>query len=89
MLKVDNCSLTIARVVIFLLVTQHSSLTPVTPQQGGSSLDKFLLGKQQVAEDERKRLAMERMFESAKESKADRDTVVPDTGIIDDDEWDD
>ncbi|GJJ78988.1 coronin-7 [Entomortierella parvispora] len=70
-------------------LTQHSSLTPVTPQQGGNSLDKFLLGKQQVAEDERKRLAMERMFESAKESKADRDTLVPDTGIIDDDEWDD
>jgi len=64
-------------------------MTPSTPQQGGNSLDKFLQGKQQVADDEKKRLAMERMFETAKESKADRDTLVPDTGIIDDDEWDD
>ncbi|KAG0335676.1 Coronin-7 [Podila horticola] len=70
-------------------LSHHVAMTPSTPQQGGNSLDKFLQGKQQVADDEKKRLAMERMFETAKESKADRDTLVPDTGIIDDDEWDD
>lgn len=70
-------------------MSHHVVMTPSTPQQGGNSLDKFLQGKQQVADDEKKRLAMERMFETAKESKADRDTLVPDTGIIDDDEWDD
>ncbi|KAF9190083.1 Coronin-7 [Haplosporangium sp. Z 767] len=70
-------------------LSHHLAMTASTPQQGGSSLDKFLQGKQQVAEDEKKRLAMERMFETAKESKADRDTLVPDTGVVDDDEWDD
>ncbi|KAG0074176.1 Coronin-like protein crn1 [Podila epicladia] len=70
-------------------LSHHVAMTPATPQQGGNSLDKFLQGKQQVADDEKKRLAMERMFETAKESKADRDTLVPDTGIIADDEWDD
>lgn len=72
-----------------LLVSQHNAEKPVTPPQGGNSLDKFLQGKQQAAEDDRKRLAMERMFETAKESKADRDTLVPETGVVDDDEWDD
>jgi coronin-7 len=71
------------------LVSHHLAMTPGTPQGGGNSLDKFLQGKQQVADDERKRLAMERMFESAKQSKADRDTVVPETGVVADDEWDD
>ncbi|KAG0211915.1 Coronin-7 [Mortierella sp. GBA30] len=70
-------------------LSNHNAATPATPQQGGNSLDKFLQGKQQAAEDDRKRLAMERMFETAKESKADRDTLVPDTGVVDDDEWDD
>ncbi|KAF9425040.1 Coronin-7 [Podila epigama] len=70
-------------------LSHHVASTPVTPATGGNSLDKFLQGKQQVADDERKRLAMERMFETAKESKADRDTLVPDTGIIADEEWDD
>ncbi|KAF9933415.1 Coronin-7 [Mortierella alpina] len=70
-------------------LSQHNAEKPVTPPQGGSSLDKFLQGKQQAAEDDRKRLAMERMFETAKESKADRDTLVPETGVVDDDEWDD
>ncbi|KAK3809740.1 MAG: hypothetical protein J3R72DRAFT_81453 [Linnemannia gamsii] len=64
-------------------------MTPTTPQSSTSSLDKFLQGKQQAAEDDRKKLAMERMFETAKESKADRDTLVPDTGIVAEDEWDD
>lgn len=64
-------------------------MTPTTPQSTTNSLDKFLQGKQQAAEDDRKKQAMERMFETAKESKADRDTLVPDTGIIADDEWDD
>ncbi|KAF9286035.1 Coronin-7 [Mortierella alpina] len=70
-------------------LSQHNAEKPVTPPQGGNSLDKFLQGKQQAAEDDRKRLAMERMFETAKESKADRDTLVPETGVVDDDEWDD
>ncbi|KAF9945979.1 Coronin-7 [Mortierella alpina] len=70
-------------------LSQHNTDKPVTPPQGGNSLDKFLQGKQQAAEDDRKRLAMERMFETAKESKADRDTLVPETGVVDDDEWDD
>ncbi|KAI8358606.1 hypothetical protein B0O80DRAFT_382482, partial [Mortierella sp. GBAus27b] len=69
-------------------LSHHTAQTPATPQ-GGNSLDKFLQGKQQVAEDEKKRLAMERMFETAKQSKADRDTLVPDTGVVDEDEWDD
>ncbi|KAF9560453.1 Coronin-7 [Mortierella alpina] len=70
-------------------LSQHNAEKPATPPQGGSSLDKFLQGKQQAAEDDRKRLAMERMFETAKESKADRDTLVPETGVVDDDEWED
>ncbi|KAG0211243.1 Coronin-7 [Mortierella sp. NVP41] len=70
-------------------LARHQSLTPTTPQSTSNSLDKFLQGKQQAAEDDKKRQAMERMFETAKESKADRDTLVPDTGIVDDDEWDD
>ncbi|KAF9402531.1 Coronin-7 [Mortierella sp. AD011] len=70
-------------------LSHHTAMTPATPQGGGNSLDKFLQGKQQVAEDERKRLAMERMFTSAKESKADRDTLVPETGVVAEDEWDD
>jgi len=71
------------------IVAQHQALTPTTPQGTTNSLDKFLQGKKQVAEDDRKRLAMERMFETAKESKADRDTLVPDTGIVAEEEWDD
>ncbi|KAI1296084.1 Coronin-7 [Mortierella claussenii] len=70
-------------------LSHHHAMTPATPRTGGNSLDKFLQGKQQVAEDERKRLAMERMFETAKESKADRDTLVPETGVVAEDEWDD
>ncbi|KAG0286511.1 Coronin-7 [Linnemannia gamsii] len=70
-------------------LAQHQEMTPTTPQSSTTSLDKFLQGKEQAAEDDRKKLAMERMFETAKESKADRDTLVPDTGIIADDEWDD
>ncbi|KAF8925195.1 Coronin-7, partial [Dissophora ornata] len=70
-------------------LSHHIAMTPATPQSGGSSLDKFLQGKQQAADDEKKRLAMERMFETAKESKADRDTLVPETGVVDEDEWDD
>ncbi|KAF8942827.1 Coronin-7 [Haplosporangium gracile] len=70
-------------------LVQHQEMTPTTPQSSTNSLDKFLQGKQQAAEDDRKKQAMERMFETAKESKADRDTLVPDTGIIADDEWDD
>ncbi|KAG0309666.1 Coronin-7 [Dissophora globulifera] len=70
-------------------LSHHVAMTPVTPQGGGSSLDKFLQGKQQAADDDRKKQAMERMFETAKESKSDRDTLVPDTGIIAEDEWDD
>ncbi|KAG9069608.1 Coronin-7 [Linnemannia hyalina] len=70
-------------------LAHHQEMTPATPQSSTNSLDKFLQGKQQAAEDDRKKEAMERMFETAKESKADRDTLVPDTGIIADDEWDD
>ncbi|CAO3573663.1 unnamed protein product [Mortierella alpina] len=70
-------------------LSRHNTEKPMTSPQGGNSLDKFLQGKQQAAEDDRKRLAMERMFETAKESKADRDTLVPETGVVDDDEWDD
>ncbi|KAK3821420.1 MAG: hypothetical protein J3Q66DRAFT_151648 [Benniella sp.] len=70
-------------------LSHHLAMTPGTPQGGGNSLDKFLQGKQQVADDEKKRMAMERMFETAKQSKADRDTVVPETGVVADDEWDD
>ncbi|KAF9901822.1 Coronin-7, partial [Lobosporangium transversale] len=70
-------------------LSHHIAATPATPQTGGNSLDKFLQGKQQAAEDDRKKKAMERMFETAKESKADRDTLVPDTGIVAEEEWDD
>ncbi|KAF9156582.1 Coronin-7 [Linnemannia schmuckeri] len=70
-------------------LAQHQEMMPTTPHSSTNSLDKFLHGKQQAAEDDRKKQAMERMFETAKESKADRDTLVPDTGIIADDEWDD
>ncbi|KAG0295526.1 Coronin-7 [Linnemannia gamsii] len=70
-------------------LAQHQEMTPTTPQSSTNSLDKFLQGKEKAAEDDRKKQAMERMFETAKESKADRDTLVPDTGIIADDEWDD
>ncbi|KAF9115872.1 Coronin-7 [Mortierella sp. AM989] len=70
-------------------LSHHVAMIPATPQSGGNSLDKFLQGKQQAADDEKKRLAMEKMFATAKESKADRDTLVPDTGIISEDEWDD
>ncbi|KAF9999841.1 Coronin-7, partial [Modicella reniformis] len=70
-------------------LSHHLAMTMATSKGGGNSLDKFLQGRQQVADDERKRLAMERMFETAKESTADRDTIVPDTGIVNDDEWDD
>ncbi|KAF9917805.1 Coronin-7 [Linnemannia zychae] len=70
-------------------LAHHQENTPTTPHDGSNSLDKFLLGKQQAAEDDRKKQAMERMFATAKESKADRDTLVPDTGIVDEDEWDD
>ncbi|KAF9209964.1 Coronin-7 [Haplosporangium sp. Z 27] len=70
-------------------LSHHIAMTPATPQGGGNSLDKFMQGKQQAADDENKRLAMERMFASAKESKADRDTLVPETGVVDEDEWDD
>lgn len=70
-------------------LAHHQEMTPTTPQSSTNSLDKFLQGKQQAAEDDRKKQAMERMFETAKESKSDRDTLVPDTGIVADDEWDD
>ncbi|KAK3808201.1 MAG: hypothetical protein JOS17DRAFT_796872 [Linnemannia elongata] len=70
-------------------LAHHQETTPTTPQSSTNSLDKFLQGKQQAVEDDKKKQAMERMFETAKESKADRDTLVPDTGIIADDEWDD
>ncbi|KAF9126479.1 Coronin-7 [Mortierella sp. 14UC] len=70
-------------------LAHHQEVTPTTPQSSISSLDKFLQGKQQAADDDRKKQAMERMFETAKESKADRDTLVPDTGIVAEDEWDD
>ncbi|KAI7832196.1 hypothetical protein BC939DRAFT_498288 [Gamsiella multidivaricata] len=70
-------------------LSHHMATAPAAPQTSGNSLDKFMQGRQQAADDERKRLAMERMFETAKESKADRDTLVPDTGVVSDDEWDD
>ncbi|KAF9580394.1 Coronin-7 [Lunasporangiospora selenospora] len=53
-------------------LSHHVAVTPSTPKSGGNSLEKFLRGKEQAAEDDRKRQAMERMFDSAKESKADR-----------------
>ncbi|KAG0224458.1 Coronin-7 [Actinomortierella wolfii] len=72
-------------------LSQHlANSAASTPQTGGgSSLDKFLLGKQKVAEDERKKQAMERMFQEAKTAEPDRDNLVPNTGIVADDEWDD
>ncbi|KAG0257166.1 Coronin-7 [Actinomortierella ambigua] len=71
-------------------LSHHMANTPTTASTGGgNSLDKFLLGKQKVAEDERKKQSMERMFQEAKTAEPDRDNLVPSTGIVAEDEWDD
>ncbi|KAF9972289.1 Coronin-7 [Actinomortierella ambigua] len=70
-------------------LSHHVSNTPTTPLTGGNSLDKFLLGKQKVAEDQRQKQSMERMFQEAKTAEPDRDNLVPNTGIVAEDEWDD